>query len=1092
MAIRINFDSTHNAQHPTYVLATRNGRKLGKLPAYNITVKDTLNSYLEIFFRVDKTDLKTELWDQIKDFKLMYCKEYNMWFEISVTIDDSTHLTKSITAISLGISELSQINLYSIEINTETDISRDDYSPSVLFNESDHNTSILNRVIEKAPHYKISHVDQSIANIQRTFSLDSISIYDALQEISKEINCIFAIDVITDSEGKMTRSISAYDLESYCLDCGTRDEFLDVCPKCGSRNVMPGYGEDTSIFVSSDNLADDIQYSTNIESVKNCFKLSAGDELMTATLMSCNPNGTGYIWYISDDLKEDMSSELVNRLNDYDDLSDYYQNVHEIIFPDSLVYQYNDLISKYEKISPALTQIPWVIVGHPGLMNIYYDTIDFELFLRNELMPEIVIPTTTAKDEVARLTSDMLTSVAVQDVSVLSIASANNAVLAMAKTIVDPRYQIRIESSSLSETTWIGTFSATSYSDESDSATGTEVVVEINDDYENFVNQKIEKVLCQYSEDNVGISALFKMDDESFIAEIKKYSLSRLIAFSNSCQACLDILIEQGIADKDSYENQNPDLYTVIYLPYYNKLTYLTNEIKVRESELAIITGTFDQSGNLISDGIQTVIEEERRTIQSSLDFETFIGEDLWLEFIAYRREDVYRNDNYISDGLSNAELFGRALEFIEVAKKDIVKSATLQHSLTASLKNLLVMNEFSSIVDKFAVGNWIRVRVDEKVYKLRIVDYEISYDDLDNLTITFSDIRCGLYGATDVESIIKQASSMASSYGAVTRQAEQGARSSQHIDGWVAEGLALTNMKIVDSADNQNITFDSHGLLCKEYLPITDTYDCKQLKLINRGIYLTDDMWLTSRAAIGDFTFYNPKTGKMEQSYGVIADTIVGNLILSENVGIYNENNSITLDKDGVIITCNNIDGVASQTAFTIQRKDLDSYGNDYLTQLMYVDSDGNLVLNGTIRVNSTSDTSVSTLDDLADTNRWASRINEAIHNETEIIYSEIDSKYNAVIQEVTFQLESYKADIGQYMQFDENGLTLGAQSSTFKTVIDNQRLAFKDGDSVVSYISNNQLYIADAVINNTLVLGNFFISPRADGSVSIIWQGN
>ena len=54
MAIRIKFDSTHNAQSPTYILATRSGRKLGKLPAYNITFKETLNSYSEIFFRINK------------------------------------------------------------------------------------------------------------------------------------------------------------------------------------------------------------------------------------------------------------------------------------------------------------------------------------------------------------------------------------------------------------------------------------------------------------------------------------------------------------------------------------------------------------------------------------------------------------------------------------------------------------------------------------------------------------------------------------------------------------------------------------------------------------------------------------------------------------------------------------------------------------------------------------------------------------------------------------------------------------------------------------------------------------------------------
>ena len=74
--------------------------------------------------------------------------------------------------------------------------------------------------------------------------------------------------------------------------------------------------------------------------------------------------------------------------------------------------------------------------------------------------------------------------------------------------------------------------------------------------------------------------------------------------------------------------------------------------------------------------------------------------------------------------------------------------------------------------------------------------------------------------------------------------------------------------------------------------------------------------------------------------------------------------------------------------------------------------------------------------------------------------------------------------------MTHDENGLTLGATSSTFKTVIDNKRLAFKDGTDTVAYISNSQLYIENAIVKRTLTLGNFFFSPREDGGVSLVWQ--
>ena len=300
--------------------------------------------------------------------------------------------------------------------------------------------------------------------------------------------------------------------------------------------------------------------------------------------------------------------------------------------------------------------------------------------------------------------------------------------------------------------------------------------------------------------------------------------------------------------------------------------------------------------------------------------------------------------------------------------------------------------------------------------------------------------------------------------------------------------------MKIIDNADNQNISWDSHGLLCKEYLPITDTYDDKQLKLINRGLYLTDDNWLTSRAGIGDFTFWNPQTQQMEETYGVIADTLVGNLILSEKVGIYNTKNSITLDENGIIITADDTVQGQNQMALTVQRKELDENGDEYLTNVMYLDDNGNLVLNGSIRINSSSDQNISSLDELADTSRYTEEIAQIVYDEIHGengVYTSIDRVYLDSVAYTQSMLENYKADVGQYMTFDENGLTLGATTSAFKTVIDNQRLAFMDGDNAVAYISNNQLYIPNAVIQQTLTLGKFFFSPRTDGSVSLVWQG-
>ncbi len=158
-----------------------------------------------------------------------------------------------------------------------------------------------------------------------------------------------------------------------------------------------------------------------------------------------------------------------------------------------------------------------------------------------------------------------------------------------------------------------------------------------------------------------------------------------------------------------------------------------------------------------------------------------------------------------------------------------------------------------------------------------------------------------------------------------------------------------------------------------------------------------------------------------------------------------------------------------------------------------MYIDSNGNLVLNGSIKINSAADQGISTLDELTDASRYTEEFSQIVYDELHGengVYSTIDAVALAQQQYTDYMLNEYRAEVGQYMTFDENGLTLGAISSTFRTVIDNQRLAFYDGNQVAAYISNNQLFIPNAVIQSALAIGNFFFIPRTDGGVSLTWK--
>lgn len=906
MPIKINFNTVNMPDNPTFVLAYKDGRKIGNIIAEKINVKDSMNNPSEISFSTRKyiNNKKNELWDSITNFKLIWYKEADLWFEITVDIDESNEVIKNISGIQLGQAELSQFMLYNIEINTEEDIARDDYvKPTVLYNEENPDISLLNRIMEKVEHYSIEHVDGTIKNIQRSFSFDDTSIYNAFEEISEEIDCLFYFDSSSDENGNINRKISVYDLESNCNECGYRGEFTLVCPKCGSKNINEGYGKDTTIFVTADELGDDIQLSTDTDSVKNCFKLEAGDDLMTATIRNCNPNGSDYIWYISDYMKNDMSTELVSKLTEYDDLYNEYQNNYIFNIDESVLNKYNSLIEKYSIYNEELQYLPSPIVGYPALMNAYYNTIDFSTYLTSVLMPNVEMQDTNASEQILLLTSDNLSPVSVTNLDTISLVTANNAVLSIAKIIIDSRYKIDINESSLSDNIWTGNFEVSNYSDEEDTAISNDVSISIDDDYENFIKQKLNKAMAKDDVEDVSISGLFKLEYDSFCEELKKYCLNMLNSFYNSCQSCIDILIEQGVSDESTWIDSDKNLYNELYVPYYNKLNAISNEIDVRQSEIDSIIGVYDENDNLITDGTQTIINSEKQKIQDSLNFKNFIGSDLWKEFCLFRREDKYYNDNYISDGLSNSELFNNSLEFIEKAKIEIYKSSELQHSISSNLKNLLIINKFKPILEYFEVGNWIRILIDDKVYKLRLLEYSIDFENNDTLSVEFSDVLKTSDGESDQKSIISKIQSMTTSYSSVQRQASKGSKSNDIINNWNEQGLDITNTKIIGGADEQTQTWDSHGMLFRRYNSIINDYDDVQLKIINSTIAITTDKWNTTQTAIGNFYYNDPVTGELKNCYGVNGRTILGELLIGKNLGIYNESGTLTFDENGFIV---------------------------------------------------------------------------------------------------------------------------------------------------------------------------------------------
>ena len=947
---KLKMDTSGNVEDITLVLAKKNGDKISNLTNItDIVAKHCMNDASELSCEAHKKMDNNVLscWDELVNFKLSWIPEWDMWYEIYVEIDEKDENTKSITAKTIGEAELSQIMLYDIEINTETDIARDDYKIPTKFYNPDHpEASLVDRLMEKAPHYTITHIDKSLMDIQRTFTFDDTSLYDAFKDISEELDCLFVFNSGSGADGKPARTIQIYDLEANCNDCGYRNTYVDTCPKCGSHNVINGYGEYTNIFISKDNLADDITYSVDTDSVKNCFKLEAGDDLMTAAIRACNPNGSDYIYHFSDQVRHEMSPELQTKLKQYDTEYENYQTNKLFTLDSALVSKYNNIVDKYLKYDDTLAKMDNPMHGYPRVMRAYFDTIDMVQFLSNKLMPNIKKPDNSAESQGQYLIDNLPSSASVTSLKTLTVSLAENTIISLARSIVKGSFKITVSDSTLSGNTWRGKINLKGYVNDDDHYTSDYVTIGFDENYQSYVKQRIDTILNKDDTNYYGIVGIFKQDLEVFKSELRKYCLDSLKTFQKCAQGCIDLMVQMGVSAPDTTNNDpnTTDIYNGLYIPYYNKINAVQDEILIRQNEIYAVEGEYNNQGELVTTGIQNEIEKIMSSVQKALDFKSYIGVDLYKEFSSFLRMDKFSNENYTSDDLDNTNLFQNALDFINAATKELYKSSTLQHSITGTIKNFLRMKEFEPIMDKFKNGNWITFEVDEKIYQLRIVEYDIDFSDTQNIDVTFSDVVYMPDGMSDLQSVLASATKMATSYSGVLRQSEVNNKFTKKINDMISTGLDMTNTKIISNADHQDITWDEHGLLCREYNDILSDYNPSQLKIINQGVYLTTDNWRTAKAGIGKFWYYDPRDKSYKESYGVIADTLVSNLILTSEVGIYNEENSIEMAKNGIVITTN----TNGRNAFTIRKEITDEKGNKSYERQLYIDDNGNIRLSG------------------------------------------------------------------------------------------------------------------------------------------------
>ena len=879
---------TGKVEPPSLLLMNRTFQPIGKIGRFeNWHISLSANALDEICFEVHKfADGKPcPVWDMLTDLKIVYAEGFGK-FEISVDYTDSAETVKFIHGVSLE-TELTQIMLRDFYVNDADagDMSATDYSnkdidkeetftPTVFYNQKDPEHSLLHRVLaDKAPHWSIGYVTPCIAldeeeapkpvsSFQRSFTADGESIYDFLTEtVAKECNVAFLFDTID-------RKINCYSLCEDAFD-----------PETGNLTVA-GIGEDTAVLVSKTRLSSEITLSSNKDGIKNCFRVEGGDDMITDLLRAVNPNGSGYVYRFSQFQYDDMPKALRERLQEYQAMMED-QNTQDAYYGENGIYTrlcraYDDLARYESAMMPEPSS-----ENTPADAKEQYEALD------------------------AKLTAKCI-SVAVSSFKTKNdnhFAGVTNNIETYAQILTSSGFDVKIlrdtASYHSSSETWHGKFQVIRHAGEkdaypADASLGNIITIKVTKDPAAFARQKIEKELAKGSMLGVDLSVA-EMNEQDLLNHFRQYSLNRLKSFYDGYNSCISVLI--GLGKTETSDSQDP-----LYSRYETRLKTVEQAMEERKADIENVNGR-----------IQTLESEQKEFLYGSSamaqplfsyqphDLKTCLG-SLYAEFCKYRREDAYTNNSYTSEGLDTAECLEKAKELLDAAHREAKKACRLQRTASASLHNLFALPEFEPLYDKFALYNYIRIRTEDEVLKLRIAGIEFHGETAHEVQVTFAEhVDVVSSTAQTVRQTLQQAAQMSESYPSTVLQAEKGNQAEQKLQEIETNGLdAGKNM--VTNSENNEITITRSGIIGK-CMNDEGSYGDRQFRITGNTMAFTDDNWKSVRVAIGENTFRHPLTESKETQYGIFAENIIGNLIAGEKMYIGNKEGNVFITESGIRI---------------------------------------------------------------------------------------------------------------------------------------------------------------------------------------------
>lgn len=300
-------------------------------------------------------------------------------------------------------------------------------------------------------------------------------------------------------------------------------------------------------------------------------------------------------------------------------------------------------------------------------------------------------------------------------------------------------------------------------------------------------------------------------------------------------------------------------------------------------------------------------------------------------ELACYWIEGSYENNNLaVLDTTTMADAISLAKELMNNGEEQLKKVSQPKYSFTISTQDFTKIKDFKKFAYQLELGKTITVeKSDGLLFSPAVTEISLNLEEPDNFSLVFSSSATLNGNEFTFADMIAESNQAIKEVKANWQDLVDYSKNKTKITSLIVNPLDRTLRYGQDKMSRQEFIVDNTGILGRRYADESKTtFVDEQIRIINNLILFTDDNWKSTKTALGRI-FYE-QDGQTKSAYGLIAETLVGSLIMGETLQIINPDSSIVLNKDGIIIKSGENSKITLSTSDSLMMK-ID-YNNDVI----------------------------------------------------------------------------------------------------------------------------------------------------------------